>query len=424
MTLSKAPVSSPGPDHIGSRFLGWWRAAESGARRALVAASLGWMLDIFDVQLYALVLSSMILDLGMTKATAGSLGSLTLAASAFGGLFFGFIADRYGRTKAMAASILIYSIFTGACGLARSIVELAIFRLLLGLGMGGEWASGAALVSETWISADRGKALAFMQSTSAFGNAAAALVTALVLPSLGWRAVFFVGVLPAFLTLWILRKVEEPSIWLKSRAAAPTSRFRDIFQGRLLPLTMALAIMNGFTLFGFWGMQIWIPAYLSLPTREGGVGLSTFAMSALVLSQQIGQWFGYVTFGFVSDTLGRKRVYILYLIFAAGFVLMYASTRNTFMLLLLGPFVAFFGSGHFAGFGAVTAEIYPTGIRAAGQGFTYNAGRVASAISPYMVGRLAQTRGFHVALSTSALAFLMAAVMWSWIPETKGQELA
>ena len=161
------------------------------AHRALVAAALGWMLDIFDVQLYALVLAYMIHDFGMAKTTAGWLGSLTLIASAFGGFAFGSVADRYGRTKAMTASILIYSIFTGACGLAHTVVQLAVFRVLLGLGMGGEWPSGAALVCETWSDQDRGKALGFMQRGGIRGNAAAAAVTALVLPTWGWRAVFF-----------------------------------------------------------------------------------------------------------------------------------------------------------------------------------------------------------------------------------------
>jgi MFS family permease len=152
---------------------GWWRSADSEARRALVAASLGWMLDSFDVMLYALVLSALMLDLNMEKDIAGLLGSVTLVASAFGGMIFGVVADRWGRTRALMASILIYSIFTGAHGFAQNVWQLAVFRVLLGLGMGGEWASGAALVSETWPAEHRGKALGFMQSSWAIGYAAA-----------------------------------------------------------------------------------------------------------------------------------------------------------------------------------------------------------------------------------------------------------
>src|ERR671912_2000538 len=191
----------------------FWREASEEARRALIAASMGWLLDAFDVMLYALVLASLMSDLGMDLATGGRLGSLTLAASAVGGIVFGVLADRIGRTRALSLSILLYSVFTAACGLAQNVAQLAVFRIFLGLGMGGEWASGAALVSETWPAKHRGKALGLMQSSWAIGYAAAAAVTAIVLPRWGWRAVFFVGVLPALFTLWVRRKVEEPEIW-------------------------------------------------------------------------------------------------------------------------------------------------------------------------------------------------------------------
>src|SRR5512142_932603 len=263
---------------------GWWSSATPDARRALVAASFGWMLDAFDVMLYALVLAVLMNDLGMAKSTAGFLGSLTLVASAAGGMIFGVIADRYGRTRALMGSILIYSVFTAACGFAQSIAQLAVFRLLLGLGMGGEWGSGAALVSETWPAAHRGKALGLMQSAWAVGYALAAIVTLVVLPRWGWRAVFFVGVVPALFTLWIQRRVKEPEIWTRHRAATPDTRgdrvrFVDIFRGRMLPLTAAVTLMNAFTMFSWWGFNLWIPAYLSLPAAQGGVGLSAAAMS-------------------------------------------------------------------------------------------------------------------------------------------------
>ena len=154
------------------------------------------MLDSFDVMLYALTLAAVMPALGLSKETAGLLGSITLLAAAGGGIVFGVIADRFGRTRALMASVLIYSVFTAACGLAQTAAQLAVFRVLLGIGMGGEWASGAALVSETWPDEHRGKALGLMQSAWAIGYAAAALVTMLVLPRWGWRAVFFIGVLP------------------------------------------------------------------------------------------------------------------------------------------------------------------------------------------------------------------------------------
>jgi MFS family permease len=407
-------------------LFGWWRAGDADARRALVAAALGWMLDSFDVMLYALLLQSLMPELGMSKEVAGILGSATLLASAAGGLIFGVVADRYGRTRALMASVLIYSVFTAACGLAQNVAQLAVFRVLLGIGMGGEWASGAALVSETWPAEHRGKALGFMQSAWAIGYGAAAVVTALVLPRWGWRAVFFVGILPAFLTLWVRRSVREPAIWREARARPPADRgrFGDIFRGGMLRLTIAVTIMNAFTLFAWWGFNLWLPAYLSLPVTSGGRGLSTTVMAAFVFAMQIGMWFGYVTFGFVSDAVGRKRTYIAYLVTAAILIFVYTNIRAPLGLLVLGPLVAFFATGYFSGFGAVTAEIYHTGIRARAQGFTYNIGRIASAAAPFAVGSLAETRGFHVALLLTSAAFLLAALTWIWIPETRGRQLA
>jgi MFS family permease len=405
----------------------FWREASPEAKRALLAASLGWMLDAFDVMLYSLVLAELVGAFGITLTTAGYLGSLTLAASAVGGVVFGVVADRFGRTRALSLSILLYSVFTAACGLATSVTMLAVFRVLLGLGMGGEWASGAALVSETWPAQHRGKALGLMQSCWAIGYGLAAVVTALVMPSFGWRAVFFVGVVPALLTWWIRRRVAEPEAWLTAQRSVSRAGDRagawSALLGERLGLTVVLTLMNACTMFAWWGFNLWIPAYLSLPVERGGMGLPTATMANFVVVMQIGMWLGYVTFGFVSDALGRKPTYIIYLLAASGLMWAYAVTRDATTLLALGPFVAFFGTGYFSGFGAITAELYPTSIRATAQGVTYNIGRIASALAPFVVGTLATTRGFDVALSVAAAAFLVAAALWIWIPETRGRVL-
>jgi MFS family permease len=406
-------------------MLTFWHDASPEARRALLAASLGWLLDAFDVMLYALVLAALIGDLGMDLATGGRLGSLTLAASAAGGLLFGILADRWGRTRALSLSILLYSVFTAACGLAQNVTQLAVFRVCLGIGMGGEWASGAALVSETWPAQHRGKALGLMQSCWAIGYGLAAVVTALVLPRYGWRAVFFVGILPALFTLWIRRRVPEPALWQQARReGAASGGLAQIFSGSLLGLTLAITLMNAATMFAWWGLNLWIPAYLSLPQPQGGIGLSTVAMSAFVVAMQVGMWFGYVTFGFVSDRFGRKPTYVTYLLAASALVFLYGATSTPVVLLLLGPFVAFFGTGYFSGFGAISAEIYPTAIRATAQGLTYNIGRLASAAAPLVVGTMAQTQGFGAAFTMTSIAFLVAAAFWLVIPETRGRALA
>ena len=414
-------------------MLDFWKESSPDARRALVAASLGWMLDAFDITLFAMALPAIRQELGLSASAGGILGSATLIAAAAGGVIFGWIADRYGRTRALMLSIAIYSVFTAACGFAQNFTHFLIFRTILGFGMGGEWASGAALVSETWPAQHRGKALGFMQSGWAIGYAAAALVNGVVQPAFGWRAVFFVGILPAFFTLWVRRNVEEPAIWTASRLARPVPSERElhasrgiatIFRRPLVGLTVALTLMNTCTLFAWWGFYLWLPTYLTLSPAQGGVGLELLSSSGFIVAMQVGMWFGYITFGFVSDRIGRKTTYVTYLLAAAVLLCIYVSVRVPVVLLALGPFVAFFATGYFSGFGAVTAEIYPTAIRATAQGFTYNIGRVVSAGAPWLVGSLAQTHGFGPALMVSSGAFLLAAAAWIWIPETAGRELA
>ncbi|HVH26406.1 MAG TPA: MFS transporter [Vicinamibacterales bacterium] len=389
-----------------------------------MAASLGWMLDAFDVMLFAIVVASLIEDptLNLSLSAAGMLGSLTLVSAAVGGIGFGVLADRFGRKRALMAAVLLYSIFTAACGFAQSALQLAVFRVFVGLGMGGEWATGAALVSEWFPPAHRGKALAFVQSSWAIGYGAAALVNMLVLPYWGWRGVFFVGVLPALFTIWIRHGVEESSLW-RSSVPADRGRMSAIFAPPVGQLTLVLTLMNAFTLFGWWGLNAWVPAYLRLSPAEGGIGLTSSTMSLFVIAMQVGMWFGYVSFGFFADGIGRKRAYVFYVICASVLLPIYGLVRDPALLLVLGPLVAFFGTGYFSGFGAVTADFYPTAVRATAQGFTYNTGRLVSAAAPFVVGSLAATHGFGVAFLVSGAAFLAAAIVWIWIPDGGRREI-
>jgi MFS family permease len=420
-TVSHEPLAiSP----VDRSLLGWWHEADSRARRAFIAASLGWMLDSFDVMLYSMVLASLIEDpvLHLSLETAGILNSVTLLAAAAGGIAFGVIADRLGRKRALMGAVLIYSVFTAACGFAQSALQLALFRVLLGIGMGGEWATGAALVSESFPAKHRGKALAFVQSSWALGYGLAAVVNLVVLPIWGWRGVFFVGVLPALFTIWIRRSVEEPKLW----QSAPTSergRFSMIFAPGIVKVTLVVTFMNACTLFAWWGLNTWVPAYLRLSPEKGGIGLSSSTMSMFVILMQVGMWFGYVSFGFIADAIGRKRTYVTYVLLASVLLPLYGFLKDPAALLALGPFVAFFGTGYYSGFGALTAELYPTSVRATAQGFCYNTGRIASAAAPFVIGRMADTSGFTAAFAVTGAAFLLAAIAWIWIPETRNREL-
>ena len=281
-------------------------------RRTLLAAALGWMLDAFDVMLYAMVIAYIMRDLGITKAQAGLLNTLTLLASGIGGVLFGFIADRVGRARALMFSILTYSVFSFASGLSTSLLMLACFRFLLGLGMGGEWNTGAALVAETWPNELRARALSVVQSSWAIGYAAAALVSGILLHRFNWRAVFFVGILPAFVTLWIRKDVPEPELW-KTRgtpAQRNQSGFAELFSAEYLRSTLALLFMNFFGLFAWWGLFTWIPPYLSLPVSQGGRGFSVMNTTGLLVFLNLAGMFpGYLSFGWFADRLGRKRAF-------------------------------------------------------------------------------------------------------------------
>jgi MFS family permease len=402
------------------RSLQWLTGATTAQKRALLTTSLGWMLDSMDMMLFSLVLVDLERDLHMSAATAGLLMTLTLISAAIGGVFFGWLADKIGRLHALIFSMLIYSVFTAACGLAHSVVQLGIFRFLLGLGIGGEWAAGGALVAETWPDEHRGKAIGIAQSSWALGYALGATITALVMPHFGWRAVFFVGVFPALVTIWIRRSVKEPEIWQQKAATMP---LRSMFQGKLGRATLITASMNAASLFAWWGLFTWIPRFLSLPVSQGGRGLSIVQTSEWTIIMQAGTAFGYLSFGYLADIFGRKRVYIGFLLVAAALVPLYAHTRDPHLLLLFGPVVGFFGTGFFSGFTIIASEVFPTAVRGTAMGVVYNIGRFLGAGAPYLIGYITDISGIELALSSISVAFLAAAFIAMGLHETKSHAL-
>ena len=340
------------------------RQATPGQRRTLLAAAMGWALDAFDAMLYSLMLTQLMRDFGMSKTTSGLLGTLTLLASGIGGVAFGFLADRIGRKRALMLSILTYSVCSFASGLATSILMLAVARFILGLGMGGEWNTGATLVAETWPTEFRAKAISIVQSSWALGFAVAALVAGPVSRYFGWRAVFFVGILPALLTLWIQRSVPESDMWeeqermrsprlnmkFPGRDAATrntvesdpnAASFSRIFQPPFVRRTFALLLFNFFGMFAWWGLFTWLPPYLSLPVEHGGRGLGVMGTTTLlVVLNLFGMFPGYLSFGWVADHLGRRKAFLIYTLAAALLVPLYAAARSPGALLVLGTAAA------------------------------------------------------------------------------------
>ena len=392
-------------------------------RSTLIAGSLGWLLDAMDVMLFSLVLAYLVREFSMDTRTAGFLNSLTLIASAIGGFFFGFLADRIGRTRALMASILVYSIASAACAFTHSIPQLGFCRFVLGLGMGGEWTTAAALIAETWRAEHRGKALGLMQSAYAIGEAVAALVVVVVLPHFGWRAVFLVGFLPALMVLWIRSRVPESELWQRRAAQTQHAKLRTLLQGQTLRNGILATAMNSFAMFGYWGLFVWIPGYLSIPIAQGGRGLSLAKTTSFFLILCGGKWLGYALFGFFADVYGRKRPYFAYLLIAALLVPAYGLVHTPLWLLILGPLVGFFGIGFFSGFAAIASEIFPGEIRATAMGLSYNVGRGLSAGAPFAVGALAVRFGIGPAFLLPAGAYLIAALLALLLPETRAQQL-
>jgi MFS family permease len=387
----------------------WLTEASSEQKRALLAASLGWMLDSMDVMLYALVLGQVQRELHLSAAMSGAMMSMTLLSAAAGGIAFGWFADRAGRVRALSASILIYSIATFLCGLTHTAMALLTCRIVLGLGMGGEWASGAALVAETWPAQHRGKALALMQSSWAVGYALGAALVAVIMPHFGWRAVFFVGTVPALVALWIQSRLREPAVWRQEHSPRP--QWSRLFRGPLGFSTLVCATMNAASLFAWWGLFTWVPRFLSMPASQGGRGLGIVMTSEWTIVMQIGTFLGYISFGFIADRFSHKSTYIVYLLIAAVMVPIFASVSNPSALLVIGPVVGFFGTGYFSGFAILTSELFPTAIRASAMGFVYNIGRVLSAVSPWLIGRVSERTGLGFALTLTSAGFLLAALI-------------
>jgi MFS family permease len=394
---------------------------------ALWAAMLGYMLDAMDVLLYVFAIQTLRAEFHWSAATAGVVSSVTLVASSFGGIAAGMLADRIGRSRALIYTILVYSIGSAGSASSTGLISLFFWRAVVGLGLGGEWSAGSVLVSEHWPAEHRAKAIGLTQSGWAIGYMLAAVVTALVLPRFGWRALFLVGVLPALLTIWIQRKVKEPEIW--TRKQATPGALAMLFRLPLRRITILATSLATSVLFAYWGVNTWLPGFLSAPRSQGGAGLNIVQTSAWIFIMQIGAFLGYVTFGLMADRFGRRPAFAVYVLVAAiltpiyGLIPRWAGASSETWLLIIGPAVGFFGTGFFSLFGAMLAELYPTAVRGTGQGFVYNFGRAVSAFAPFAVGSIADRQGIGAGLALSAAFFLVGAVLIFTLPETRNMEL-
>jgi len=412
----------------------WHRTITPEQWRALIAAKLGWMLDAMDFLLYVMAIGRLKAYFEFDDATAGLLGTITLLVSAAGGVLFGAIADRIGRARALIGTILIFSLCSLGAATSQTLIQLLFWRTLLGIGMGGEWASGAVLVSETWPAQHRAKAIGIMQSGWALGYILAAVAAALVLDVLplgeeAWRWLFALGALPALFTLWVRRRVSEPDVWLeqKTRGATRTNPFAVLFGPGLWRRTVLATLLTACVQFGYWGLFFWLPSFLAMPVAQGGAGMTLVRSMSWIIPMQIGAYAGYLSFGFLADRLGRRRTFVTFMVVTAVLVPVYGQLgRSPMVLMILGPVLGFAGHGFFSVFGALLAELFPTAVRATGQGLAYNAGRGLGALAPYTIGLLATMPrvGIGSALGVTSAFFLAAALLMLALPDTSRESLA
>jgi MFS family permease len=411
----------------------WWKEVTREQWRALAAAKLGWMLDAMDFLLYVMAIGQLRAYFGFDDSIAGLLGTVTLITSAVGGIVFGIVADRAGRTRALMATIIIFSVCSLGAATSQTLWQLMVWRILLGFGMGGEWASGAVLVSETWPAHLRVRAISIMQSGWALGYIAAALLAALVLGKMNlgpeaWRYLFAIGVLPALLTIWIRKKVKEPEAWVKRKAQATKgpNAFAVLFGPEFRSKTLLATLLSACVQFANWGLFFWLPGFLARPVEQGGAGMSIVRSAGWIIPVQIGAYIGYNSFGFIAEKLGRRRTFVAYLVTAAILVPLYGQmARSPGILMALGPLLGFVGYGYFSLFGSFLAELFPTDVRATGQGLTYNLGRGMGALAPYTIGYVATLPnvGIGSALALTSAFFLAGAVLIMFFADTSKKQL-
>lgn len=414
----------------------WYRTLSGRAVHSFWASFLGWALDAFDFQVFSFILTAIAATFLLNAAQSGFIATVTLVVSAFGGVLAGVLADSLGRVRTLMLTVGVYALFTFLSGLAPNYPLLLTFRALQGLGFGGEWAAGAILVAEVADPVQRGRVLGMVQSAWAIGWAlamiSATLVFSFVKPTLGWRIVFWLGILPALLILYVRRNVQEPEVFVQTRKAeeeqtdeavrrgATLNSFLQIFRLDLLKTTILASLLAIGAQGGYYAIFTWLPTFLKSSRHLTIVGSVPYLSVVIV-----GSFVGYVASGYINDWLGRRATFALYAVSSGILIYLYTQipAGANVVLLILGAPLGFFASGIFSGFGSYLAELFPSRARGAGQGFTYNFGRGLGALFPTAIGILSVTIGLAGAIGFGALSYALCLIALVFLPETKGKQL-
>ena len=390
------------------------------ARRALLGAAVGYAMDGFDLLILGFLLGPIAEQMHLVPAQVGSLLTFTLVGAVIGGVAFGTLSDRLGRVRVLTWTIVLFAVFTGLCALAQNYEQLIVFRTIAGLGLGGEFGIGMTLVAEAWPAAKRARVSAYVGLGWQTGVLAAVLVTPLLLPHIGWRGMFAVGVFPALVAFLIRRRLHEPELFERRHSTNQAQSLRLLIaDAATVQISLGMIILCSVQNFGYYGVMIWLPNYLNAHLHFGLTQTAAWT-GATILGMGVGIW----AFGILADRFGRRPSFFAYMLGAAIMVVVYAQLSTPGALLLGGAVMGFFVNGMLGGYGALMSELYPTPARATAQNVLFNIGRLVGGFGPVVVGTIAAKHGFPTAVSLLALIYIVDLVaLLALIPERRGAAL-
>ena len=395
--------------------------------KALVGSAVGYAMDGFDLLILGFMLSAISADLNLTPAQSGSLVTWTLIGAVMGGIVFGALSDRYGRVRVLTWTIVLFAVFTGLCAIAQGYWDLLIYRTIAGIGLGGEFGIGMALAIEAWPAKHRAKAASYVALGWQVGVLAAALLTPVLLPHIGWRGMFVVGIFPAFVAWYLRTRLHEPEIFSQKQTELSTQKISKLESFQLLvkdkattKVSLGIVVLTSVQNFGYYGIMIWMPNFLS---KQLGFSLTKSGLwtAVTVCGMMAGIWI----FGRLADKIGRKPSFLLFQLGAVFSIITYSQLTDPTAMLVAGAFLGMFVNGMMGGYGALMAEAYPTEARATAQNVLFNLGRAVGGFGPVVVGAIVSAYSFSIAIAFLAVIYVIDMVATVFlVPELKGKELS